>query len=124
MQSRFIVLVLLIISESMTSRPVAADDRPRRVLILDSFARGVAPLNEYMLAFRSELTDRWPGPLDLFEVSLESARSPNPEDDAHLVNFIAAHLAATPWISLWFLASPPCGSPRCTASACSPVCHC
>jgi len=66
------------------------------VLILDSFARGVAPFSEYILAFRSELRDRWPGPLDLFEVPLESARSPDPEDDESLVNFLAARLTRDP----------------------------
>jgi len=65
-------------------------------LVLDSFARGVAPFSEYNRAFRSELRERWPGPLDLFEVSLESARSPDPEDDGSLVNFVAAHLARDP----------------------------
>jgi PAS domain S-box-containing protein len=87
---------MLALSELGVSRPAVADDRPRRVLIIDSFARGVAPFNEYILGFRDELRDLWPGPLDLFEVSLESARSPDPEHDGSLVNFIAAHLARDP----------------------------
>jgi PAS domain S-box-containing protein len=73
-----------------------ADDRPRRVLILDSFARGVAPFNEYIVAFRGAIRELWPGPLDLFDVSLESARSADPEDDRSLVDFIAAHLSRAP----------------------------
>ena len=96
MRFRHIFLVLLAVSELSVSRAAVADDRPRRVLILDSFARGVAPFSEYILAFRSELRDRWPGPLDLFEVSLESARSPGPEDDASMVNFLAARLTRDP----------------------------
>jgi PAS domain S-box-containing protein len=96
MRFRHSFLVLLALLELSATQAVVADDRPRRVLILDSFARGVAPLNEYVLAFRSELADIWPGPLDLFEVSLESARSPDPEDDGSLVSYIAAHLARDP----------------------------
>jgi PAS domain S-box-containing protein len=87
---------MLTVWDLITLRPVVADDRAKRVLILDSFARGVAPFSDYILAFRGELRDRWPGPVDLFEVSLESARSPDPEDDGNLVNFIAAHLARDP----------------------------
>ncbi len=66
------------------------------MLILDSFARGVAPFSEYILAFRTELRDRWPGPLDLFEVPLESARSPGVEGDQSMVNFLVARLARDP----------------------------
>jgi PAS domain S-box-containing protein len=96
MRSRNFAIVLLALFELSMARPSLADERPRRVLILDSFARGVAPLNEYILAFRSELRKLWPGPLDLFELSLESARSPDPEDDGSLVSFIEAHLARDP----------------------------
>jgi PAS domain S-box-containing protein len=96
MRSRYLVILMLAISASLTSRPAVADDRPRRVLILDSFAQGVAPMNEYVLAFRSELRDRWPGPLDLFEFSLGAARSPDLEDNGSLVNFIAAHVSRDP----------------------------
>ncbi len=53
-------------------------------------------MDEYLLAFRSTLLDRWPRPLDLFEVSLQSARSPSPEDDGSLVNIVAAHLSRDP----------------------------
>ena len=95
-RSRYIFLLLLALTAPSVSRPAVADDRPRRVLIVDSFGRGVAPYNEYNLAFRSELRERWPGPLDLFEVSLESARSREPEDDGSLVDFVAAHLARDP----------------------------
>jgi PAS domain S-box-containing protein len=92
MRSRYLVLWLLTVGNLITSRPAVADDRPRRVLILASFGRDVAPFGDYITGFRSELRDRWPGPLDLFEVSLESARFPRPEDDESLVSFLAAHL--------------------------------
>ena len=96
MRSRHIFLMLLALWGLCVSRPAFADDRPRRVLILDSFGRGVAPNSAYIVAFRRELRDRWTGPLDLFEVSLESARSRNPEEDESLVNFLAAHLTRDP----------------------------
>ena len=96
MRSRHLIFVLLALSELSATRAAVADDRPRRVLIIDSFARGVTPFSEYILAFRSELRDRWPGPLDLLEVPLESARSPHPEDDETLVDFVAARLARDP----------------------------
>src|SRR5262249_9207804 len=76
--------------------PAAAADGPRRVLILESFGRDVAPLSRMILAFRAELRARWHEPIDLFEVSLESARSPRPDEDGSLVNFLAEPLARDP----------------------------
>ncbi len=96
MRFRRRLLAMLAISALGASRPALADERPRRVLILDSFTRGVPPFCEYILAFRSELRNRWPGPLDLFEVSFESARSPHPEDDQGLVNFVESRLSRDP----------------------------
>jgi hypothetical protein len=107
MRSRHIFLVLLSLVALGVSRPVIADDRPRQVLIIDSFAHGIAPLNEYMLAFRSELRDRWPGPLDMSEMSLESARSPDPQGEGSIVNFVAAHLARDPVDLVAVFGEPP-----------------
>ena len=64
MRSRHFVLLLLTISDLIVSRAAFADDRPRRVLILDSFSPGAASLNEHIFASRTGLRDVWPRPRD------------------------------------------------------------
>ncbi|MGP0067379.1 MAG: hypothetical protein ACLQGP_27760 [Isosphaeraceae bacterium] len=48
MRSRYLVLAFLAALGLCAKRPAYADDRPRRVLILDSFSRGVSPFGEYI----------------------------------------------------------------------------
>jgi hypothetical protein len=96
MRSRIFLLLFSAIVGLTAAGPAAAADRSRRVLIVESFGRDVAPLSRMILAFRAELRARWPEPIDLFEVSLESARSARPDDDGGLVNFLAERLAQDP----------------------------
>ncbi len=124
MRSRHIVLLWMALSALSVSRAAVAEDRPKRVLILDSFARGVAPNSEYIGAFRAELRHRWPGPLDLFEVSLESARSSNPDDDENVVNFLGRVDCAIRWIWSWSSRYQPCGLPRAIGSDYFPMFRC
>jgi len=119
MRGRIFVLVLPAILGLTAAGPAGAADRPRRVLILESFGRDVAPLSRMIRAFRAELRGRWPEPIDLFEVSLESARAARPDEDGSLVNFLAARLAEDP-VDLWFPSVPRrCGSSPGIASGCS-----
>jgi len=48
---------------------------PRRVLLIHSFGRDFPPFNAFSGIFRAELVSQSAEPLDLFEVSIESARS-------------------------------------------------
>jgi len=61
---------------------------PRRVLLLDSFGRNVAPISTVISVFRTELSLRSPEPIDLHEVSLEMARFAQPEQELPFVNFL------------------------------------
>jgi PAS domain S-box-containing protein len=90
--------LLLWLAVALAAAPGTArgGERPRRVLILESFGRDVGPLSKMILAFRAELRARWPEPIDLFEVSLESARSNQPAEEESLVHFLAERLAADP----------------------------
>src|SRR4051794_4497964 len=96
MRARNFLFVLPAILDLTAAGPALAADGPSRVLILESFGRDVAPLSRMILAFRAELRNRWPEPIDLFEVSLESARSALPDEDGSLVNFLAERLARDP----------------------------
>jgi signal transduction histidine kinase len=55
----------------------AAFAAPKRVLLLHSFGRDFAPFSEYGRQLRSELTLQSQGHLDIFEVSLATARFPD-----------------------------------------------
>ena len=67
-----------------------AGAEPERVMFIHSFGRDFAPYNTFSAVLRTELVSRYPGPLDLLDVSLESARSDDPEQEALLVNYLAA----------------------------------
>jgi PAS domain S-box-containing protein len=88
-----IVLAVLVMT---APRMAPGGERPRRVLILESFGRDVGPLTRMIQAFRAELRTRWPEPIDLFEVSLESARANQPAEEESLVNFLSERLARDP----------------------------
>lgn len=82
----FMMLVLgMLILECPASR---ASETPKRVLLLDSFGRDVAPISTVISVFRTELSMRSPEPIDLHEVSLEMARFAEPGQEAPFVNFL------------------------------------
>jgi PAS domain S-box-containing protein len=93
---RHIVLLVLAAWPASAPRAIVAAERPRRVLILESFGRDAGPLGKMILAFRAELRARWPEPIDLFEVSLETARSNQPAEEDSVVHFLAERLAHDP----------------------------
>ncbi len=63
---------------------------PRRVLLIHSFDRDFPPFNAFSGIFRAELVSRSPEPLDLFEVSIESARSGDTIQEEPLVDYLLA----------------------------------
>ncbi len=71
-----------------SSAELWATGPPRRVLLLDSFGRNVAPISTVISVFRTELSRRSPEPIDLHEVSLEMARFAQPEQELPFVNFL------------------------------------
>jgi PAS domain S-box-containing protein len=75
---------------------VFAAEPPKRVLILDSLGRDVAPFSVVVSALRSELNRQWAGPLDIYEVSLEAGRSPQPEEEEAVTEFLARRLDGHP----------------------------
>src|SRR5262245_40037726 len=71
--------MIIIASSLLGDRPVApafaAENAPaRRILILDSFGRDVAPFNAAASAFRTTLARELGQPVDIHQVSLDSAR--------------------------------------------------
>jgi PAS domain S-box-containing protein len=67
---------------------LSAGEHPKLVILLDSYGRNVAPISNVIAAFRTELLSQSPDVIDLHEVSLESARFAQPEQEVPFVNFL------------------------------------
>lgn len=61
---------------------------PKRVLILDSFGRDIAPFNAGASAFRTTLARELGEPVDIYEASLDAARFAEPEKEEPFVAFL------------------------------------
>jgi hypothetical protein len=66
----------------------ATNVTPKRVLILDSFGRDVAPFNVGAGAFRTTLVQELGEPVDIYEESLDLARFAVPETEAAFADFL------------------------------------
>ncbi|HSY57500.1 MAG TPA: hypothetical protein VK834_13705, partial [Bradyrhizobium sp.] len=61
-----------------TIQASAADTR--RVLLLHAFGHPYSPWSDMAGSFRAELVKKSPEPIDLYEVSLDTARVQDPQD--------------------------------------------
>jgi two-component system, LuxR family, sensor kinase FixL len=91
-------LALLVLScavvFSIEASPLGATNaRPRRVLILDSFGRDVAPFNAAAAAFRTTLARDLGEPVDIYEELLEMARFAEAKKEEPLVEFLQNRFA-------------------------------
>ena len=65
----------------------------RRVLMLHVCGHAYSPWSDMAGSFRAELIKRSPEPIDLYEVSLDTARVQDPKDEGPFVEYIRAVLA-------------------------------
>src|SRR6476469_11068141 len=65
---------------------------PKRVLMLHAFGHAYSPWSDMAASFRAEIIRRSPEPIELYEVSLDTARVQDPNDDAPFVEYIRALL--------------------------------
>ena len=68
--------------------PSAAQSTSRQVLLLNSFERGSAVENLFAGSFRAELGRQSPEPLNIFEVSLQPALTPEHPREAPVVDYL------------------------------------
>src|SRR5215470_5660813 len=66
---------------------------PRRVLLLQSFGPQFGPWNFYTQRFREELVKQSPNEIDLYEVSLQSARFAETEDQEPIIQYLRSLFA-------------------------------
>jgi signal transduction histidine kinase len=72
---------------------VGAAAEPRRVLMLHAFGHAYSPWSDMAGSFRAELIKKSPEPIDLYEVSLDTARVQDPQDERPFVEYIRAILS-------------------------------
>ena len=68
-------------------------DEPRRVLLLHAFEHAYSPWSEIAASFRADLVKKSPQPIDLYEVSLDTARVKDPKDEGPFIEYVHALLA-------------------------------
>jgi len=66
---------------------------PQRVLLLHSFGPQFGPWNFYAARFRDELVKQSPNEIDLYEVSLQSARFVETEDQGPIIDYLRSLFA-------------------------------
>ena len=69
-----------LVGATLTSAALAAE--PRRVLIVHAFGHAYSPWSDMAGSFRNELIKNSKEPIDLYEVSLDTARVQDPKGEA------------------------------------------
>ena len=87
---RWAVLLLAAISLCDLALAAQAASTPKRVLIVHSFGRDVAPFDTVASSFRRELASHAPGPVVFLETSLDAGRAVGSNEE----NAFAAYLKA------------------------------
>lgn len=76
--------------------PGATAATPKRVLILDSFGREVAPFRAAVTALRTTLARELGEPVHFYDESLDAARSAQPERERAFVTFLTSRFEGRP----------------------------
>jgi hypothetical protein len=76
--------------------PCAASDARKRVLILDSFGRDVAPFAAAASAFRTTLAEELGQAVDFFDASLDMTKFAEPGREGPLVDFLRSRFKERP----------------------------
>lgn len=74
----------------------ASGATPKRVLILESLGRDVAPFNTAVSAFRTTLARELGQPVDIYEAPLDMARFADPGFEKPLMDFLEQRFAGSP----------------------------
>jgi signal transduction histidine kinase len=80
--------VLLLVATVFFAASGAAQDNHKRVLVLHSFGRDFGPYTDVASAFETELARQWPGTVEFYEASLETARFSGATNEAPLVGYL------------------------------------
>src|SRR5262245_12538487 len=98
-----VVLACLIVAP-----PADASAAPKRVLIVHSFAREIAPYDAVIAAFRRELAAQAGGPVVFLEAALDAGRVIGAGEEEAFVAYLKARFAQ-PQPDLIVSSGPPAG---------------
>jgi signal transduction histidine kinase len=84
-------LCIFVIFLFATSEASAVDSR--HVLLVHAFGHPYSPWSDMAGSFRAELIKKSPEPINLYEVSLDTARAHDPQDEGPFVEYIRALLS-------------------------------
>jgi signal transduction histidine kinase/ABC-type uncharacterized transport system substrate-binding protein len=90
-KSKPVVAVLVLLAAQVLpalTAFAAANNPPKRVLIIDSFGRYIAPFSAVSAAFRTTLARELTEPLDIDEAPFDTARFADPNQEALFVDFL------------------------------------
>jgi PAS domain S-box-containing protein len=87
------LLLVVLMTALVPGLLLGATDGPKRILLLDSYGRNVAPVSTIISSFRRELSSRSPQPIGLHEVSLEMARFNQPEHELPFLTFLSGRFS-------------------------------
>ena len=85
-------LFVVIAALCIIAKPLLAAE-PRRVLLLHAFGHAYSPWSDMASSFRAELIKKSPEPIDLYEVSLDTARLQQLHEEGPFIDYIQAILA-------------------------------
>jgi signal transduction histidine kinase len=92
-RSRYCFAVtLLALIASLTTLPIEAAE-PKRVLIIHSYGREIAPYDAIASTFRTELARGSTEPIAIYEASIDAGRPGASEDDEPLIEFLLHRFA-------------------------------
>ena len=83
-----LIISLLCVGEAVCSEP-------RRVLLMHAFGHAFSPWSDVAASFRSNLTKKSRDPIEIYEVSLDTARASGPNDEKPFIDYIQALFAGT-----------------------------
>ena len=75
---------------TLTAGAGETTDKPRQVLILESYGRDFAPWNDITPAFKKKLIEQSPVPIDFYEASLEPAGLNEPRVEGAFTDYLHA----------------------------------
>jgi signal transduction histidine kinase/ABC-type uncharacterized transport system substrate-binding protein len=79
--------VVCLIALFVTSNEISAAEL-RRVLLIHAFAHAYSPWSDMAASFREEILKKSPEPIDVYELSLDTARIRNPDDELPFVEHV------------------------------------
>ena len=95
-RSAIAIIALAAFAGLVAALPAGASPAPKRVLIVHSFGRSIAPYDAVIAALRSELAARSSEPIVFMEAALDATRPLGPDEQATFAAYLHARFSHPP----------------------------